>query len=179
MTSNAASELPIRQAEVALNRDLFLRTLVGHLAETLHKVIGLDEASGFISVVAQQMGDEINRDYKQALQVDRLDGAQVAEVLADLKRRIQGDFRIVAQDEERIVFQNTRCPFGDKVLGRPALCMMTSNVFGSITADSLGYAKVAIEAAIARGDSECRVVVHLKPTPAAGQAEGEEYFRVA
>lgn len=45
---------------------------------------------------------------------------------------------------------NRACPFGDKVIGHPALCMMTSNVFGSIAADNLGYAKVVVEEAIAR-----------------------------
>jgi len=52
--------------------------------------------------------------------------------------------------------------------------MMTSNVFGSIAADNLGYAKVAIEQAIARGDAGCWVVVYLKPTPEAEAAQGRE-----
>jgi predicted ArsR family transcriptional regulator len=177
MSSNPKSSPSARQAAVPLERDLFMRTLIGHLAETLHKVVGLEEASGFISVVAQQMGDEINQSYKTALQVERLDRNQVADVLVDLKRRIQGDFRVVEQDDEKITLENSRCPFGDKVLGRPALCMMTSNVFGSVAADNLGYAKVAIERAIARGDPGCRVVVYLRPTAAAEQAEGQEYFR--
>ena len=57
-------------------------------------------------------------------------------------------------------FQLLRSPFAEKVVGRPALCMMTSNVFGSIAAENLGYAKVVLEQAIARGDSGCRVVVY-------------------
>ena len=36
------------------------------------------------------------------------------------------------ENEDRIVLGNRRCPFGEKVLGRPSMCMMTSNVFGSI-----------------------------------------------
>lgn len=63
------------------------------------------------------------------------------------------------------------------MIGRPALCMMTSNVFGSIAADTLGYSKVAIEQAIARGDAGCRVVVYLRPTPEAEAAQGREYFK--
>jgi len=55
--------------------------------------------------------------------------------------------------------------------------MMTSNVFGSIAADNLGYSKVVIEQAIARGDAGCRVVVYLKPTPEADAAPGREYFK--
>jgi hypothetical protein len=57
------------------------------------------------------------------------------------------------------------------------MCMMTSNVFGGIAADNLGYAKVVLEETIAGGAPGCRVVVHLKPTPEAEAATGREYFR--
>ncbi|MCK7593033.1 methanogen output domain 1-containing protein [Pseudomarimonas salicorniae] len=162
---------------VQLERDVFMRTLLRHLSGTLQKVVGLEEASGFVSVVGQEMGAEINGMYKQALQVSELSREQVAEVLVDLKRRIEGDFYVIEQDETRIVLGNRACPFGDKVVGRPALCMMTSNVFGSIAADNLGYAKVSIEQAIARGDAGCRVVIYLKPGADSQAAAGREYVR--
>jgi predicted ArsR family transcriptional regulator len=164
-------------ADVPLERDVFLRTLLRHLAGTLQEVVGLEEASGFVSVVGQRIGDEINAAYTSALSVQQLSREQVADVLVDLKRRIQGDFFIIEEDDEKIVFGNRACPFAEKVVGRPALCMMTSNVFGSIAAQNLGYAKVTIEQAIARGDSGCRVVVYLTPTDAAQQADGREYFK--
>src|SRR5688500_2403761 len=167
----------IQTLDVPLERDVFLRTLVRHLAGTLQDVVGLEEASGFVSVVGQKIGDEINAAYTSALAVQQLSREQVADVLVDLKRRIQGDFFVIEEDDEKIVLGNRACPFAEKVVGRPALCMMTSNVFGSIAAENLGYAKVVLEQAIARGDSGCRVVVHLKPTEAAQQATGREYFK--
>ncbi len=94
----------------------------------------------------------------------------------DLKRRIQGDFYVIEESDEKIVLGNRACPFEDKVLGRPALCMMTSNVFGVIAAENLGYAKVSIEEAIANGDPACRVVIYLKPA-GAQDATGREYFK--
>ena len=90
----------------------------------------------------------------------------------DLKRRIQGDFYVIEEDDEKIVFGNRACPFAEKVVGRPAMCMMTSNVFGGIAAENLGYAKVVLEETIAEGDPGCRVVVYLKPTPEAEAADG-------
>jgi hypothetical protein len=105
-----------------------------------------------------------------------LNREQVRDVLVDLKRRIQGDFYVIEESDDKIVLGNRRCPFGDKVLDRPALCMMTSNVFGSITAENLGYAKVSLEQTIARHDVECRVVVYLKSTSEAERADGLEYF---
>ena len=170
--------LPVMsELSLPLERDVFLRTLLRHLAGTLQNVVGLEEAAGFISVVGQEMGNEIDQEYKTALAVDRLTREQVADVLVDLKRRIQGDFFIIEQDDEKIVLGNRACPFAEKVVGRPALCMMTSNVFGSIAAQNLGYSKVVIEEAIARGDPGCRVVVYLKPTPEAEAAKGREYFK--
>jgi predicted ArsR family transcriptional regulator len=169
--------LDVRSASLPLERDVFLRTLLRHLAGTLQDVVGLDEAAGFVSVVGQKIGDEINGSYKEALAVDRLTRDQVGEVLVDLKRRIQGDFFVIEESDEKIVFGNRTCPFGEKVAGRPALCMMTSNVFGSIAADNLGYARVVLEQTIARGDAGCRVTVFLKPTPDSESVDGREYFR--
>lgn len=166
----------VRRAPVALNRDVFLRSLLRELAGTLQDVVGLDEASGYISIVGGAIGDQIDTEYRRALEVDKLDREQVAAVLVDLKRRIEGDFYVVEEREDRIVFGNRACPFGAFVAGRPSLCMMTSNVFGAVAAENLGYARVEIAKAIAYGDPGCLVTVHLKPT---GRPEvgSREYFR--
>jgi predicted ArsR family transcriptional regulator len=163
--------------EIPLDRDSFLRDLVRVLAGALEDTVGLNEASGFVSIVGQTIGDQINQEYQNALGVPVLTKDQVGRVLVDLKRRIQGDFYIIEQDEDRIVLGNRACPFGDRVLNRPSMCMMTSNVFGSIAAENLGYAKVELQETIAQGDAGCRIVVHLKPTPGAEAAEGREYFK--
>jgi hypothetical protein len=168
---------PVADLDLALERDVFLRTLVGELALTLQDVVGLDEASGFVSVVGQRVGEQINEQYKQALALPQLSREQVRDVLIDLKRRIQGRFYVLEEDDEKIVLGNHACPFGDKVVGRPALCMMTSNVFGIIAAENLGYAKVTLHETIASGAPGCRVTVHLKPTAAAESASGRDYFR--
>ena len=177
MTDELLAPRSIRDLAVPMERDVFLRSLLRHLAGTLQEVVGLNEASGFISVVGQEIGDEINEAYKNALALPVLNRQQVARVLVDLKRRIQGDFFIIEEDDEKIVLGTRACPFAEKVVGRPALCMMTSNVFGSIAADNLGYARVVIEEAIARGDAGCRVVVHLKPTADATADAGREYYK--
>ncbi len=162
---------------LSLERDIFLRTLIRELSGTLQDVVGLEEASGFISVVGGTMGRQLNQDYKSALEVSNLSRKQVADVLVDLKRRIQGDFYVIEQNDEKIVLGNRVCPFGDKVLNRPAMCMITSNVFGTIAANNLGYAKVELQETIAEGDPGCRVIVYLKITEEAEDAEGREYFR--
>ena len=162
---------------IPLERDIFLRTLIRELSGTLQDVVGLEEASGFVSVVGQRVGDQINESYKTALQLTKLSREQVADVLVDLKRRIQGSFYVIEQDDEKIVLGNHDCPFAEKVLGRPAMCMMTSNVFGVIAAENLGYAKVTLEKTIAQGHGECRVVVYLEPSAEVDAVDGREYFK--
>jgi predicted ArsR family transcriptional regulator len=166
----------IVSADIPLERDLFLRTLIRELSGTLQDVVGLEDAAGFVSVVGQRMGEQINSEYRQALEVGRLNRQQVADVLVDLKRRIQGDFYIIEESDEKIVLGNRQCPFAEKVHDRPAMCMMTSNVFGVIASENLGYAKVSLEQTIAEGDPGCRVVVYLKPTEEADKAAGREYY---
>jgi predicted ArsR family transcriptional regulator len=165
----------VRDLDVHLERDLFLRMLVRDLAGALQEVVGLREASGFVSIVGQNIGDYINHEYTAALGNRRLDRGEVRDVLVDLKRRIQGDFYVIEETEDRIVLGNRVCPFGEKVIGRPAMCMMTSNVFGAIAAKNLGYAKVELRETIAGGAPECRVAVYLKATPESEIAEGREY----
>ena len=166
----------MRQLNLPLNRDLFLRTLIRELAGTLEEVVGYEEAAGDISLVGQHMGDWINALYTREMGVDTLSRQQVAEVLVDLKQRINGNFSIVEQDSGKIILHSTSCPFEDKVLDRPSMCMMTSNVFGVITAANLGYAKVVLEETIAARCGHCRVVVRLQPGAEADAAQGREYY---
>lgn len=167
----------IEDLEIPLERDVFLRNLIRELSGTLQDVVGVEEAAGFISIVGQNIGNQINNDFKTALQVDKLNRHQVADVLVDLKRRIEGDFYIVEESDEKIVLHNRVCPFEDKVIDRPAMCMMTSNVFGSITAENLGYAKVQLNETIAQGDKRCVVTVYLTPTNESEMASGREYVK--
>ena len=166
---------PVDALPIDLDRDVFLRTLIRELAGTLQDVVGLDDAAGFVSMVGQRIGDQINISYRDALGVEMLSREQVAQVLVDLKRRINGDFFVIEQTDEKIILASRTCPFGDKVIGRPAMCMMTSNVFGVIAAQNLGYAKVALEETIATGAQGCRVVVYLKHRPDEN-VNGREYF---
>ena len=175
-TVSVARENEVAGLDIPLERDVFLLTLLRELAGTLQDVIGLDEASGYISVVGGAIGEGIDREYRRALSVERLTREQVADVLVDLKRRIQGDFFVMEETEDRIVFGNRACPFGDRVHDRPSLCMMTSNVFGFIAAENLGYAGVELERTIAEGHPGCRVVLHLRPRPDV-EPNTREYYR--
>jgi len=178
MSHEKLQDIPVKTLDIPLERDSFTRSLIRELSGLLEEMIGLDEAAGFISVVGQRIGSEIEGCYKEALQVSKLNKQQIGEVLMDLKHRIQGDFYIIEADENKIVMGNNVCPFGDKVKDRPSLCMMTSNVFGTIAANNNGYAKVVLDKTIAQGDAGCHVTVYFNAIDEAGQADGgREYYQ--
>ena len=83
--------------KIPLDRDVFTRTLIRELAGALEDVIGIEEASGYISIVGSAIGEQINQDYRRAYEVSSLSRGQVADVLVDLKRRIQGNFFIIEE----------------------------------------------------------------------------------
>ncbi len=153
----------LEDLELPLDRDLFLRSLIGLFSGHLEERVGREETVAFVASVATAIGREIDTSYREALGVASLDREQVAEALVDLKRRVGGDFSILWSDERQIVLGNTACPFGETVAGRPGLCMMTRGVFREIAASNLGYARVELERTIAEGAPSCRVVVHLDP----------------
>lgn len=165
--------------DIPLERDLFCRTLIRELAGSLEDTVGLEAASGYVSIVGARIGAWIDAEYRDAFDVEKMDRDQVAATLTDLKRRIHGTFTLdeEASGPDRLVYDNTRCPFEEKVEGRESMCMMTSNVFGSIAARNLGYGKVELQKTIARGDGRCRILVHTDPESEETQeAEGREYF---
>lgn len=167
------SSRPEKFADATLprDRDQFLRELVREMSGLLEDTIGLEETSGFVSMVAARISERMNAEYRELAQTDRLTLERVAEALVDLKRRIGGGFSVKSIDERKIVLLNTACPFGEHVEGRRSLCMMTSNIFGRIAADNLGYARVEVAEAIAAGDGRCRLVIYFDE----GEA-GREYF---
>lgn len=155
----------------SLNREDFVLDLVRDISGTLEDVVGLQEAEGYLALVGHMMGDRLNELYRSAPGED-IPPERIPEILLDLKQRIGGSFEVEHIDETGIVFVNHDCPFGARVEGRRSLCMMTSNVFGFITAESRGYAKVELQKTIAAGDGLCRVLVHFERTP----GEGREYY---
>jgi predicted ArsR family transcriptional regulator len=170
---SAPDLIPVKTLDLPLNSENFLKSLLNHLSGSLQDIIGLEEAEGFISIVGSKIGEQIDAQYRSALAVDQLSPSQLTEVLVDLKARIGGQFSVIEESSEKIVFGNKRCPFGSSVFDRPALCMMTSNVFGVIAAENTGYAKISIDESIALNHDHCKVTVHLSPNEA---TSGREYY---
>lgn len=162
---------------IPLDRDRFARDLLREFVDSLTKAIGTEKAGELISRIGERTGAQAGTYYRAALKTLSLTRPQIAAVFLDLKRRIGGDSYVVEQSDEKIVLGERACPLGRKVLDRPALCMMTSGVFGAIASQNTGYAKVELKQTIAEHHNECRVVVYLEPTAEAKRAPGREYLR--
>ncbi len=70
--SPPSSDKLVTNLNVSLERDMFLRILVRELAGTLEDVVVIEDASGFISVVGQNVGDWLDKEYRGALSVSKL-----------------------------------------------------------------------------------------------------------
>lgn len=80
--------------------------------------------------------------------------------LVEYQDRIGGAW-VVAEREEggyaRLV--GFKCPFGDAVIGRPAMCRATVGAFRGILEDAGRDASVVLTRSIAKGDGRCEVMV--------------------
>lgn len=156
----------------AFSREVFLRALVVQLAQAVEYADGPDAIEALIAQVGATVGGQMEGEYRQARELTqhRLTPEQLADCFVRLKQALDGGFSVVEVTDDRIVLANTRCPFGEVVRRSPALCRMTSSVFGGIAGrNSDAGAAVLLEERIAVGDPGCRVVVYLgePPTPVA------------
>ncbi|MDQ4029986.1 MAG: methanogen output domain 1-containing protein [Actinomycetota bacterium] len=153
-------------ADGSFDKESFLRALVVQLAQHLEHEQGPAAAQAAVAQVGADVGGRMEDEYRHARRiVGRLTAAQMADLYLRLKHAIDGDFYLVDADEQRIVLGNRRCPFGSVVRRAPALCRMTSSVFGGIAARNVGESGVHLEERIAVGDPECRVTVWLGAPP--------------
>ena len=154
-----------------IDHESFARETVGRLAETLESVVGVDASEGFVSLVGMRVANSI--DMEPDLDAEPVQ--DLATSLVDFKNRIGGGFAVDSVSSGIIVLTNTQCPFQDAVIGRTSLCMMTSNVLGTMAANRLGYAQVELNRTIAAGDDRCRITIHVEPPLPTEDRTGREY----
>jgi anti-sigma regulatory factor (Ser/Thr protein kinase) len=152
--------------EGGFGKESFLRALVVQLAQAVELEGGPHAAEAAITQVGTDVGGQMETEYRQTKEiVDRLSPDQMADCFVRLKHAIDGQFQVIEANAERIVLVNDACPFGPVVRHAPALCRMTSSVFGGIAArNSSDGASVILEERIALGDPQCHVVIELDAT---------------
>lgn len=168
LTPDALPTLDEADAEGRFGRESFLRALVVQLSQAVEDSAGPHVIEEVVSQVGTAVGGQMETAFRLARQLtERLTPQELAECYVHLKHAIDGRFYVVEVTDDRIVLGNHRCPFGNAVRSAPALCRMTSSVFGGIAARNHDDgAAVVLEERIAVGDPGCRVVVHLGTPPA-------------
>jgi len=158
-------------------KESFLRALVVQLARALADAHGPDAAEAAVAQVGTDVGGQMEEEYRRARQiVGTLTHEQIGDCYVRLKHAIDGGFRVVEVSDDRLVLENTQCPFGDAVQRSPSLCRMTSSVFGGIAARNHdGVVTVALEERIAVGDPMCRVTVRFHGGAPAPGSWGHRY----
>jgi anti-sigma regulatory factor (Ser/Thr protein kinase) len=167
--------------EGGFGRESFLRAIVVELSQAVEANHGPDAAEAAIAQVGTDVSWQMEQEFRTAARVvGQMTPEQLGECFVRLKHAIDGGFTVLEATPERIVLENTRCPFGDAVLRAPALCRMTSSVFGGIAArNSPKGAAVLLEERIAVGDPGCRVVVSLAPPSEQAAPFAHHYRRPA
>lgn len=165
--NNALPHLSEAAPAGAFSKEPFLRALVVQMAQAVAEQSGPDAAEQVVAQVAADVGGQMEAEYRAASGiVDRLTPAQLADCFVRLKHAIDGNFTVTELSDTQIILESTTCPFGDVVRRAPALCRMTSSVFGGMAArNSEQSAEVILEERIAIGDHRCRIVVNLDPDP--------------
>lgn len=90
----------------------------------------------------------------------KVDSASLLHSLAELKNRLGGDFRVLAEEVNGGVLIGQKCPFGD-VRGKPALCQVTKQVFQQVSRKVSPFANITISKALAQGNQCCEISVSL------------------
>jgi anti-sigma regulatory factor (Ser/Thr protein kinase) len=158
------------------SREPFLRALVVELSMGLTDAHGPLASEEAVAGVGATVGGQMEAEYRHARAITgRLSPEQIADCYVRLKAAIDGDFYPISISDDRIVLGNRRCPFGDTVRRSPALCRMTSSVFGGIAARNQGGAVVLLDERIAVGDPECRITVLLGPDAVNRTPGGHRY----
>lgn len=175
--SGALPGLEEAQPSGGFSRDVFLRALVVQLSQAVEHAGGPDLSEDVVAEVGITVGGQMEAEYRAAKEVvGRLSPEQMADCFVRLKHAIDGRFYVAELTEDRIVLGNEQCPFGSAVRKSPALCRMTSAVFGGIAARNHDDGSaIVLEERIAVGDPGCRVVVHLGDPPESARRFAHRY----
>ncbi|MFC6287420.1 ATP-binding protein [Nocardioides sp. GCM10027113] len=175
--TGALPALDEAQPNGGFDKESFLRALVVQLSQAVEHAGGPEMGEETVAEVGIAVGGQMEAEFRAARQVlDRLSPEQMAECFVRLKHAIDGRFYVIEVSEDRIVLGNERCPFGNAVRKSPALCRMTSAVFGGIAARNHPEGSaVVLEERIAVGDPGCRVVVHLGEAPESSRRFAHRY----
>ncbi len=158
-----------------LTTESYLNTFIEQ-ASNMSDGATCDTLQAFIQKIVLSSSNLLEESYRNQLNISgQLTREQYAELIVTLKNTIGGKFSVSEITDNKISLHTDRCPFGEIIENAPALCHMTSSIFGGIAARNYGYAKVELKKRIALGSNHCEICIHSDPAEAE-EIIGDEYF---
>lgn len=158
-----------------LTPERYLQLFVGQ-AGGMSQGANCSSLEAFIKKIVLNSSEALEDIYRDSHELDGiLTMQQYGELLVNLKNAIGGEFKVTAIDENSLSLKTSKCPFGSMIESAPALCHMTSSIFGGIAARNYGYAKVELKKRIALGSDHCDICIHRNPLTC-DNVIGDEYF---
>ncbi len=138
--------------------------------------VNCSSLESFIKKIVLNSSEVLEDIYRDSHELnDILTLQEFGDLLVNLKNTIGGEFKVTEVTDSSLSLQTTKCPFGSLIESAPALCHMTSSIFGGIAARNYGYAKVELKKRIALGSDHCDICIHRDPQTCE-QIIGDEYF---
>ncbi|MFK5986751.1 MAG: sigma 54-interacting transcriptional regulator [Pseudomonadota bacterium] len=158
-----------------LTPEHYLQLFIGQTGDMAGEA-NCSSLESFIKKIVLNSSETLEDIYRDSHEIDSvLSVKEYGELLVNLKNSIGGQFEIGELTETSVNLKTTKCPFGSMVESAPALCHMTSSIFGGIAARNYGYAKVELKKRIALGSDHCEICIHLKPDNCT-DVIGDEFF---
>jgi len=158
-----------------LTPERYLQLFIGQTSG-MAEGLNCSTLESFIKKIVLNSSETLEDIYRESRDINGiLTMQEYGELLVNLKNTIGGEFEVTEIDEEHLRLKTTKCPFGDLIESAPALCHMTSSIFGGIAARNYGYAKVELKKRIALGSDHCDICIHRKPE-SCQDVIGDEYF---
>jgi len=158
-----------------LTPERYLQLFIGQTGG-MAQGVNCSTLESFIKKIVLNSSEVLEDIYRDSHNIDGiLSLKEYGDLLVNLKNTIGGEFKVVAMNDDSLQLKTTKCPFGDLIESAPALCHMTSSIFGGIAARNYGYAKIELKKRIALGSDHCDICIHTNPQ-SSEQIIGDEYF---
>lgn len=158
-----------------LTPERYLQLFIGQTS-SIAQGVNCTTLESYIKKIVLNCSDSLEEIYRNSNGIEGvLSLEEFGELLVDLKNSIGGEFEVTQITEDSLHLKTAKCPFGSLVESAPALCHMTSSIFGGIAARNYSYAKVELKKRIALGSDHCHICIHRNPD-SCKQVIGDEYF---
>jgi len=145
---------------VDINKESFFRDILIGITSKLN-----GSQRDIIKEVSLSTAKEISRSYKEFYKVEKLNKSQIIDSIMDIGNKIGGEFSLVENSDEVIIFKNKRNILGGGIKTDPMLAKtLLSDICGVMVGKNLGYCNIALKQSVSKDGPEDIIYIYLKKT---------------